>query len=88
MLWMESVSHRVRAEIRAEQTLATVEMLVSSHEDEMFTDAERAELECLSDPRVLATDRAQRSYAGQYRRHVRRRRDRSRDGVQPESLSQ
>ena len=49
------------------RSVATVEMLVSSCEDEMYVDALRAEMERLSSPRVLAIDRAQPSHASQLR---------------------
>lgn len=67
MVWIDQLNRRGSDDIRGREALGR---LVDHDHDS----AEVAYFEAMSDPAVLSVKKAQRSYAGQYLRRLRRRR--------------
>ena len=67
-VWRDEVRARPTAEQDRDALARLIEVDADSFEVELY--------ECAADPQVLSIDRAQRSQAGQYARHVRRLRER------------
>jgi hypothetical protein len=65
--WIDQVNRRGADDVRGRESLGR---LVKAEDDP----AETAYYEAMSDPSVLALEKAQRSHAGQYLRRLRRRR--------------